>query len=284
MTAKELQKLLPFLYNHRIKGQREERVDALIRMYVAIHDMICVTSLYDYENRRRTLRKIDALYKTLNRTSVKGLCRMYRLTKEVTLSVYGEKDMTCSALYHELLDRYLGNPDSSQELDVMRCIVFELGNVLEGNVELDYYEFFRNKSRQWISELDADGCWDGLAVDTALSRIDILQYNYYAFQDASLNDAILKAFHYYKTHVVFPREATAEDLRWLGAWYDLLRSPGFLPRDQELLARIARIFGDFAATANVGSDAWYEATGYAVVHCCANVIADMERELLLRIA
>ena len=36
MTETDLQVLLPFLCNHRIKGQSEVRIDALLRMYLSI--------------------------------------------------------------------------------------------------------------------------------------------------------------------------------------------------------------------------------------------------------
>lgn len=284
MTEKELQVLLPVLYNHRLKGQTDRRIDALIRMYVAIHDLICSTSLYDFESRSRAVRKINALFQVLDRTTIKGLCRMYRLTKEVALAVYGEKDLACRALYRELIGRYMKSPDASQETDVMQCIVYELGNVLDGNTELDYYEFFRNRSRRWISELTVDGCWSGLPPEAALRRIDILQYNYYAFRDESLNDAVLRAFHFYKMHLTLPTKAAAEDLPWLGAWYDLLRTPGLLPEEPGLLKQLARLFDDFAATAEYHSDGWYVATSYAVVECCAGIMAEMERKILQRIA
>ena len=36
MTETDLQVLLPFLCNHRIKGQSEVRIDALLRMYLLV--------------------------------------------------------------------------------------------------------------------------------------------------------------------------------------------------------------------------------------------------------
>ena len=42
MTETDLQVLLPFLCNHRIKGQSEVRIDALLRMYLSISMLCCV--------------------------------------------------------------------------------------------------------------------------------------------------------------------------------------------------------------------------------------------------
>lgn len=66
-------------------------IDALSRMYLAVNDLICVSAIDDYENRKKITHKINALYRVIDRTSASGLRRMYRLTKESTLIVYGIK-------------------------------------------------------------------------------------------------------------------------------------------------------------------------------------------------
>ena len=154
MTETDLQVLLPFLCNHRIKGQSEVRIDALLRMYLSISMLCCVASSCDYLNCNKIIRKMDILYQIMDRTSVNGLCRMYRLVKESAWGVYGKKDEECSGLYYRLLDSYLKDPDPGQELDVLRCIAYELGNVMGDNTELDYYPFYRAKCGQWVGELE----------------------------------------------------------------------------------------------------------------------------------
>lgn len=93
---------------------------------------------------------------------------MYRLTKESTLTVYGIKDTECSRLYNDLLAGYVKNPDPAQELDIMACIVYELGSIADDVTGLDYYPFFQTKCRQWINELDTDGRWEGISQETAV--------------------------------------------------------------------------------------------------------------------
>ena len=70
----------------------------------------------------------------------------------------------------------------------------------------------------------------------------------------------------------------------LGAWYDLLRIPGVVPYEPDLLCRIARRLEDFAAAAEVRSDAWYFAMSYAVVQGCADAIDKVQCETMLSIA
>ena len=160
MNPEKLKNLLPFLYNHRVRAQSVCRMDALSRMYLAVNDLICVSAIDDYENRKKITHKINALYRVIDRTSASGLRRMYRLTKESTLTVYGIKDTECSRLYNDLLAGYVKNPDPAQELDIMACIVYELGSIADDVTGLDYYPFFQTKCRQWINELDTDGRWE----------------------------------------------------------------------------------------------------------------------------
>lgn len=145
MNPEKLKNLLPFLYNHRVRAQSACRIDALSRMYLAVNDLICVSAIDDYENRKKITHKINALYRVIDRTSASGLRRMYRLTKESTLTVYGIKDTECSRLYNDLLAGYVKNPDPAQELDIMACIVYELGALRMPSRGLDYYPFFQTK-------------------------------------------------------------------------------------------------------------------------------------------
>lgn len=281
MTETDLRALLPFLYDHRVQGQSDARIDALSRMYLAVDDLLCITSLYDYAARRKIGRKIDAFYRVIDRTSVKGLCRMYRLAKESTWAVYGEKDEECSELYYRFVGDYLANPDPGQEQDVLRCIAYEWGNIADDTTESDCCSFYRAKGEQWVEELDADGCWQSLSQEKAVRRIESLQHYYYAFRDDRFNDAILRAYDYYKKRLALPAGIASERLLpLLGAWYDLSRVPGVFPYDQNLPKRIAGLMGDFANTVKPRSDAWYFAMGYAVVQCCSDILDSVQREMI----
>ena len=74
MTEADLRALLPFLYNHRVKGQNDVRIDALSRMFLAVGDLVCVTSLHNYALRHKIICRIDTLYRDMERSSVEGLC------------------------------------------------------------------------------------------------------------------------------------------------------------------------------------------------------------------
>lgn len=281
MTETDLRALLPFLCDHRVQGQSDARIDALSRMYLAVDDLLCVTSLHDYAIRRKIGRKIDAFYRVMDRTSVRGLCWMYRLAKESAWAAYGEKDGECSELYYGLVGNYLKNPDPCQEQDVLRCIAYELGNVVDDNTELDYCSFYRTKGEQWGGELDADGCWQGLSPGKAVGRIEALQNYYYAFRDDRFNGVVLRASDYYKKRLTLPESIVSErQLPLLGAWYDLLRIPGIFPYEQDLPGRIAGVMQDFACAAEPRSDAWYFATSYTVVQCCSDIVDKVQREMM----
>lgn len=272
MDKVALHLLFSFLEHSRITTLNEVQIDALSRMYVAINDLTCTLPVNDYGDRRKILRRIDALYRGLDRSSVGGLLRMYRLTKEVAMTVYGPKDRECSALYCKLIDEYLKNPSPSGETAAMQCIVYEIGNIAENNTEFDFYSWFQDRCRQWVSGLDESGCWPGLPIETALQRLRLLKDNSCVFRDSGLDSETLRAYGYYRSGLVLPDRATAADLPLLGAWYDLLRIPGLMPYEPKLSRRIARLLEDFAATAEARSDAWYFALSYAVVQDCADLM------------
>lgn len=247
MNPEKLRNLLPFLYNHRVCAQSACRIDALSRMYLAVNDLICVSAIDDYENRKKITHKINALYRVIDRTSASGLRRMYRLTKESTLTVYGIKDTECSRLCNDLLAGYVKNPDPAQELDIMACIVYELGNIADDVTGLDYYPFFQTKCRQWINELDADGRWEGISQETAVRRLALLQDNSCIFRDDRFDDTLLQAYNYYSEQLTLPVKITADQLPLFGAWYDLLRIPGIFPCVPERLKQVARLMEQFAS-------------------------------------
>ena len=280
MDQKGLHAFFPFLCNHRTHAQSETRIDALSRMYIAVNDLICTLAIDDYGNRRKITRKIDSLYKTLDRSSIKNLTRMYRLTKEVSMAVYGDKDRECSGIYYDSITSYLKDPDPEVEPDVMRCIVYELGDIPEDNTEFDFYPYFRNKCRQWAGELDGAGCWKGIPEATALERLGLLQDNSCVFRDDSFSDGLMRAYGYYRKHLILPRQAEAEDLPLLGAWYDLLRIPGVLPYEPALSGRIARLMEDFANAEKPRSDEWYFATSYAVMQGCTDTMDNAQTEMI----
>lgn len=282
MDQKGLHTFFPFLCNHHTNVRSETRIDALSRMYIAVNDLICTLAIDDYENRSKITRKIDSLYKTLDRSSVKNLTRMYRLTKEVSMAVYGDKDRECSDIYYDSITSYLKDPDPEVEPDVMRCIVYELGDIPEDNTGFDFYPYFRERCRSWIDELDGEDRWKGIPEVTALERLGLLQDNSCVFRDDSFNDALMWVYGCYRKHLILPRQAEAEDLPLLGAWYDLLRIPGVLPYEPALSERIAQLMEDFANAAKPRSDEWYFATSYAVRQGCTDIINKAQSNLRQR--
>lgn len=270
MTEKELQDFFPFLCRHRVRRQNEVRVDALSRMYIAVGDLPGSASLQGFDLRRKLVRKIDSLYNALDGSSIPNLRRMYRLTKEFP-AVCAERDEACRTLCYNLLDRYMKHPNPEEEIEAMRCIVYELGGILEDNTGFDYYGYFLSTCRRWIAELADGNHWPGLPVETALQRLELLQDNYYVFRDGRFNDALLRVYARYRKQFVLPERVASGQLPLLGAWYDLLCVPGLFPEEAGLLKRIAGLLEDFAAAEKFRSDAWYYAVSYAVVQGCADV-------------
>ena len=75
MDKAALHLLFSFLDHSRITGLNEVRIDALSRMYLAFNDLICTLAVNDYEDRRKIARRIDSIYRGLNRSSIVGLLR-----------------------------------------------------------------------------------------------------------------------------------------------------------------------------------------------------------------
>lgn len=284
MDKAALHLLFSFLDHSHITSLNEIRIDALSRMYLAFNDLTCTLAVNDYENRRKIARRIDSVYRGLDRSSVVGLLRMYRLTKEVAMAVYGPKDEECSALYYELLDGRLEHLSQEEEIAAMQCIVYEIGNIAGNNTEFDFYIWFQDRCREWISGLDESGCWPGLSVETALQRLQLLKDNSCVFRDSALDSEVLRAYDHYRSGLILPERTTAEDLSRLEAWYDLLRIPGLVEYEPALLRRIAQMLEEFADTVEVRSDAWYFAMSYAVVQGCADVVEAAEREMMQQTA
>ena len=284
MDKAALHLLFSFLDHSRITGLNEVRIDALSRMYLAFNDLICTLAVNDYEDRRKIARRINSIYRGLDRSSIVGLLRMYRLTKEVAMAVYGPKDEECSALYYELLDGQLEHLSPAEEIAAMQCIVYEIGNIAGNNTEFDFYPWFQERCREWVAGLDESGCWPGLPVETALQRLQLLKDNSCVFRDKALDAEVLRAYDHYRSGLILPERTTAEDLPLLGAWYDLLRIPGLVEYEPALLHRIAQMLEEFAAATEVRSDVWYFAMSYAAVQGCADVVEAAEREMMQQTA
>lgn len=284
MTEQDLRALFPFLCNHRLTDQSAARLDALSRMLLACNDLACMSACGQGDGfGRRIVRKIDSLYRAMDRTTLSGLLRMYRLTKEVSMGCYGSKDEECSALYCQLMSRYFDRPVPGEELAAMRCTVYEIG-AAEKSTELDFYPWFRERCRQWVAAANETGCWSGLPVAAALGRLELLEANDRLFGDRSLEGDILKIYDRYRRGLTVPACASAEQVAELGGWYDLLLRSELFPGDPALSRRIARSLEAFAASARPRTDAWYCALSYAVVQCAADSIGRIQEELLQRIA
>lgn len=250
------------------------RFDAISRMYLALNDLICTGYADDYTNRRTVTEKIDALFHAQDCSTIGGLCRIYRLVKEASATLYGEKDERCSRSFRRLLGNYLRRPNPAEELDAMQCVVYESGGIQKGNMESDYYSFFRERCEAWRKDLTIAGNWPHVPEEDALRRMALLRDNFYVFADGRFNDTARRAYAYYRSRLVLPDRMEPGRLSLFGGWYDLLRDPGLFPREQELMIRIAAAMEESAETARPDSDEYYIAVSYAVVQKCSVLMDD----------
>lgn len=286
MTEKDLRDLLPFLCNHRVAGQGRVRVDALSRMYISYNDYICVSSFDDCAVRGKVARKADALYHALclsgpdaadgnGLSGIKWLARMYRLTKDMSMAVYGKKDEDCSRKYHELMPGYMSSPDD--EIAAMQCVVYELGNALGDIGAMDYYAWFRERCSSWISDAGAAGCWDNIDEMTALQRLALLQDNSRVFGDAGFDREACSIYKVYRSRLSMPMCLSNDSLPFYGAWYDLLKKSDLYPYEPLLQKQIAVLMENFALAAGYRTDGWYTSTAFAVEQCCAEAMSAMQK-------
>lgn len=268
MDKRNPQELLSFACNLPTDRSNTIRIDAIVRIHLALNDLFCTQYADDLAARKKIMDRIDTLYMMQDRCSIGGLCRMYRLAKETTATLYGTKDELCSRTYRELLDNRVRRPKPAEELDIMQCIVYELGDIPTGNAELDYYSFFRARCTAWQKTQTPAGYWPGVSEEIALRRIALLRDNYYVFGQTLFNDTALRAYTYYRIRRQAPRQITVAELIRLGGWYDLLCDEGMYPGEPEVRSHIGRSFAFFAETTKPYSDEWYIASSYAAVHRC----------------
>lgn len=273
MDKRNPQELLSFACNLPTDRSNTIRIDAIERIHLALNDLLCTQYTDDLAARKKIMDRIDTLCMMQGRCSIGGLCRMYQLAKETTATLYGTKDEYCSRTYRKLLDDCAQQSDPAEELDVLQCIVYELGDIPTGNTELDYYPFFRERCTAQQKTQTPAGYWPGVSEEIALRRIALLRDNYYVFGQTLFNDTALRAYTYYRIRRQAFRQTTVDELIRLGGWYDLSCDEGMYPGEPEVRSHIGRSFAFFAETAKPYSDAWYIASIYATVYRCF-VLAD----------
>lgn len=91
-------------------------------MLIACNNWVCTTGYGEPELRHRIADGTDTLYHTIDRSSVSGSLRMYRLTKEATSALYGAKDEECSRLFHKFAGNLPEHPAPIEKIATMQCI------------------------------------------------------------------------------------------------------------------------------------------------------------------
>lgn len=290
MDNKALNELYRFVIRHKLHAQSSVRMAALARMLVAYNNLVCMTAENDYDERDRIIRKIDALFDAVDCRDTGGLLLRYRLTKDVMLAVYGDRDVECGDAYRDIVGRFVTSVDrvgmTLDELDTMKCVVYELGNIFGDNTQFDYYPWFRERCEEWICGIGENGSWQSVDLAVAARRLGLLEDNRCVFNDCSFDDRMLSAYGYYKAEFerVFQSLNTHGDIGMLGAWADLLRMPGFLPCDTDLYDRVLGRMETIAGTVQPRSDIWYTAMSYVVEHRCLSIVGKAQEEMLRDIA
>lgn len=114
-------------------------------MLIACNNWVCTTGYGGPELRQRITDRTDTLYHTIDRSSVSGSLYMYRQIKEVTsAALYEAKDEKCSRLFHKFAGNLPEHPAPIEKIAAMQCIVCELADIADDNMESIIRHSFRN--------------------------------------------------------------------------------------------------------------------------------------------
>ena len=217
----------------------DNAVSSLMKIYVALHNLVVTCSLDDtYSDRRIYGAAIDRLYRICRRRCTKrySFARRSRMTSVLHDSLYG----TCRGLGSDQLEscckygydiistwfgRYATTAARKSEYDVLRNIADWYYPVPEEDRNDKVFRYFTERIAAWTAGLDGDCEWTDVPEDEALQRIDILCRNSYMFLDGTHDRQIERLYDRYYARITGRLAAqagmTIDDCRILSLLYEL---------------------------------------------------------------
>ncbi|MCH5332137.1 MAG: hypothetical protein J1E33_07035 [Alistipes sp.] len=187
----------------------DDAVTALSHCYISMQNMAAADGLEsECGNSREFEQALDTLYGICRKRCAAGepperRCRMVSVLHMIAGMRMGvTTDMRrwnecCDLMWQavdEVMKRQQHEADSASVYGALRCICDLFGYVAEEERNADPdFRWYRRHIEEWAAALNDDGTWDGLSVDEALCRLDIMCRNSNMLADSSHDAAIGKA-------------------------------------------------------------------------------------------
>lgn len=248
MTELKLHELYAFVCGHSMDGLSAKVKDSLARILISFDSLAFCGLAGDWFSRTRLLTAVDALYGSVSSDSFADLIVKYRLSKELAFSQYGKKDEECSKIYETLMTRKRDDISPENEVDMLKCIIYEWGNV-EGDLnEVEDVLLLKRICRKWIDSINPEtNMWDSSASDIiAVRRLQLLQYYAYRCNNPQTGFLLENICSAYWTK--FREQADSSvDIALASAWYDYFRFCNYHETQSASLAEISSLLSSCLA-------------------------------------
>ena len=220
-------------------GLSDNAVEALAKIYVALHNLVVSCNLDDrFGDRRYYGAVLDKLYhlcraRCAGNQSFDRRCRMmptlYHLLHGVFRALTTDKSDCCDRYVREIMAAWFGRPSHTDgralDYEVLRCIVDFCYEVPERYRNDRAYTCLMRRISSWTAALNEYGEWTDVPAEEALRRIDILGRYAYMHSDEAEDRRIERLYDRCHARIVGglteQTELTVDDCRTLSLLYDV---------------------------------------------------------------
>lgn len=242
MTELKLHELYAFVCGHSLDGLSTKVQDSLARILISFDNLSFCGLAGEWFSRARLLSTVDALYGSVPSDSFADLIVKYRLSKELPFAQYGRKDEECSRIYETLMTRKMADVSPKNEVDMLRCIIYEWGNVAGDIDDVEDVLLLKRICRKWMESINPEtNMWDSSATDIiAVRRLQLLQYYVHRCNNPQTGFPLEDICTAYWTK--FREQAdSAVDIALASAWYDYFRFYNYQKTPEVSLAEISSL-------------------------------------------
>lgn len=285
MTELKLHELYAFVCGHSMDGLSAKVKDSLARILISFDSLAFCGLAGDWFSRTRLLTAVDALYGSVSSDSFADLIVKYRLSKELSFSQYGKKDEECSKIYETLMTRKMERISPEDEVDMLRCIIYEWGNVAIDLDEVEDVRLMKEICRKWMASVNPETyLWDGLDSDIiAVRRLQLLQYYLYRCRNPKSQFPISEICDAYRARFREQADSTV-DIALVCAWYDYYRFYNYqeTPKDSidEISSLLSSCLDLYLPNAQTTDSNFYPALASITEQTITDLIETAQREMV----
>ena len=254
----------------------DNAVASLVKIYVALHNLVVTCSLDDTYGERKIYGKaLDRLQRIclLRCSGTQPFARRSRMASVLHYMLYAacgctdsDKLGSCCECGEELIAAWSGShPDTSDPSD--RPLEYGiLGNIAdlcysepEEDRDDEAFRYFTGRIAEWTAAIDGNGEWPDVPEDEALQRVDILCRNSYMLLDGTHDRQIERLYDRYYERITGrlagSADMTVDDCRTLALLYELAMYYMPCEADYDKIAHIIQLAQEGMHTLPEESDA-----------------------------